>query len=560
MPTQYTYNGITKGSEQAKQLAHYLSTELESSLDARDGLRDRWEQNERVFRNDPSVAGTRLYDNFEPRAVPVMSPRIKRIVNVTVQTLMSPSPMLQAIPDDKDQEGADVLEQGLQTTWELAGFERIFRRGLTTAALCGVSVIRMRMAPDGLRFEHIHPNDFVIAPTYGLDMRDAHIVGHRFYIPRWMLRDRIKSGMYDLVDESYIDSAAQKSPDDTPSGRDPGYDLSRADNSTSDKENDLVELYELLLLLEIDGKRSRCRVVYDHEHTTVLMKEKYVYSRPWYFDVRFHDEEGKWWPANSVAQNIVGLCYLQSDMFNLLVAGSMATCVSPTVISGGTLGKQVNSLSLGHVYQSQYDLKVQQIPLTFNPQYMPVAMQYLDDQIEAETGVMDHRLMQADRKSGDVTARQIAAEESAAAQNEGTYPGFAADTLEQMARLWLEFVRLHPSVFRQAYGAAIPQQFYGKSYNRVRWVATGKNPGNSPEFLIGKMEAVYMMSQNPMSILHPQRTENALLSAMQLPINLEGVKKTNEEMAQTEAALAQAQMAQQEGNPGIGGFVGGVGP
>ena len=59
--------------------------------------------------------------------------------------------------------------------------------------------------------------------------------------------------------------------------------------------------------------------------------------------VRFHEEEGKWWPSGSVAQNIVGLCLLQNDMFNLMVAGSMATCANPGVISGGSLGKKIKT-------------------------------------------------------------------------------------------------------------------------------------------------------------------------------------------------------------------------
>ena len=314
--------------------------------------------------------------------------------------------------------------------------------------------------------------------------------------------------------------------------------------------------------MEVDGKRQRCRAIYDDSNSVVLSKEPYIYSRPWYFDVRFHDEEGKWWPANSVAQNIVGLCFLQSDMFNLLVAGSMATCVSPTVISGGTLGKAVNTLSLGHVYQSNHDLKVQQIPLTFDPKAMPLAMQFLDDAIEAQTGVMDHRIMQADRKSGDVTARQIAAEQTAASENEGAYPTFAADTMEQMARMWMEYVQNHASVLRAVYAGALPQEFYGKARNRVRWVATGKSPGNSPDFLIGKLQALYTMSRDPMSAYHPQRTETALGGAMQLPINMEGIQKTSEEMAQAQAAaaaMAQSQMAGQEGDTGLGGLLGGVG-
>lgn len=52
------------------------------------------------------------------------------------------------------------------------------------------------------------------------------------------------------------------------------------------------------------------------------------------------EEDGKWCPDGSVAQNIVRLCLLQNDMLKLLVTGSMATAANPVVISGGSLGKK----------------------------------------------------------------------------------------------------------------------------------------------------------------------------------------------------------------------------
>ena len=560
--TKYTSKGLKKGSAQLDQLGNYLIQEVSNSQDASNGLVPRWEQNEGVYRNEPELASVRLYDNFDPRPIPVMSSRINRIVDVTVRTLTSPTPILQAIPDDKDQSAADVLERGLEATWDIAKFERYFRRALTTAALCGVSVLRMRMAKEGLRFDHIHPRDFIIGPTYGLDMKDAHMVGHRFYIPRWKLKDRVKEGGYNLVDMEWAESAGPKSPDEEPAGRNPEYDLNEASNYTTEADNELVELWELLIQIELDGSRKWCRVVFHQEDGKVLLKESYPYTRPWYFDVRFHDEEGKWWPANSIAQNIIGLCYLQSDMFNLMAAGSMATAVSPTVISNGSLGAKVKNLSLGHVYQSPYDIKVQQIPLSFDPKAMPLVQRQIDDLIESQTGIFNNRLMQ-DRKSGDVTATQIAAEEQAASQNEGTYPAFASDTLEEMAHFWHELIRSHPGVLRAVYGERIPEQFYGKSWSRVRWVSTGKSPGNAPQFLVGKLQALYTMSRQPGSVLHAQRTEKALVNSMDVPINVEGIIKTDEEMAQEQAqaaAMAAQEMAQSQGGGSDAGIMGGVGP
>jgi hypothetical protein len=118
-----------------QHLANQICNELQTALDAKQALKQRWEQNERVYRNEPGISTVRLYDNFEPRTVPIMSPRINRIVNTTMNAVSAPSVWLQAVPDDADVEKANALENGMQTVLERASFLRLLRRALTTTAL-----------------------------------------------------------------------------------------------------------------------------------------------------------------------------------------------------------------------------------------------------------------------------------------------------------------------------------------------------------------------------------------------------------------------------------------
>ena len=117
MVVKFTKSDLKRGSS---ALALFVCGEIRSAEDARDGLKDRWAQNEKVYRNDPDIAGVQLYDNFEPRTVPVLSPRINRIVNVTMSAVTSPSPWVQAIPDDGNQSRAGDLESGVQTLMEFS--------------------------------------------------------------------------------------------------------------------------------------------------------------------------------------------------------------------------------------------------------------------------------------------------------------------------------------------------------------------------------------------------------------------------------------------------------
>lgn len=127
MAVKFTKTDLNKGS---KQLADHLCGEVQDAIDARRALKARWDQNEQVYRNEPGIAAVRLYDNFEPRTVPVLSPRINRIVNVTVAAVSAPNVWVQAVPDDADLQQANELEHGMQTIMERAGFLRLRRRNL----------------------------------------------------------------------------------------------------------------------------------------------------------------------------------------------------------------------------------------------------------------------------------------------------------------------------------------------------------------------------------------------------------------------------------------------
>lgn len=545
------YNDIagTKDSKDVRRVADLLEDLIDAGYDARRGLKARWELVEQVYRNDPSVAGIQLFDNFEPRALPVMSPRINRIVSTTMAAIEGPGVWFQAVPDTGDSEGADALERGVQTTLERARFIRTIRRALVTACLCGVTVVRVRLGDDGIVLEHIHPNDFVVSPAYGLDIREAHLVGHRFYVPRWKIKERKKQGIYPLVKDG---EPSATDPDNDPSGRDPGYDLSNAESLSSEKDAELVELWECIVRLTVKGKAGMYRVVFNKQDREVYQIEKYPYDRPWYFDMRLHDEEGKFWPSTSPAINIVGICLMKAEMMNLMAVGSMATCANPTIISGGSLGKKIQSLSLGQLIEvPNPEVKVQQIPLSFDPKVMPLVIEYIDRAIEAQTGVSDNRLNAETQRGERVTAREIAAIEAAAQQNEGSYFQFFKMFVEDVADFVQQIFAKHPKRVKAAYKGAVTDEAILAAQGAYRWRVTGNSGSSAPEIVLGYLQALLGLTQNPLSNYDYQKVEKAIAQAMPLQINLQKLEKTPEQMAQAEAAvsqMAQATMAEAGGS------------
>jgi hypothetical protein len=534
--------------------ANYLQVEVQAALEARAALKDRWDQNEEIYRNEQEGNTVQLYDNFEPRSTPIMSPRINRIVNVTMTTLTSPSVWVQAYPDDKNQKGADALERGNQTILQRSGLKRTLRRGLKTAALDGLSIIRVRMTVEGLQTEYIHPNDFIVSPTYGLNMEQTHLAGHRFSIPLWKMQDRVKDGTYDLIKPEDVTQAMAKDPDETASGFNPATDKSQSEVDGQDRMTDMVELFECLVRIMVGNKRKWVRAVINLDQSQVVMVEDYNYPRPWYFDLRFHDEAEKFWPATSIAQNIKGLCMLYNDMANLLVAGSMGTAVTPTIISGGTLGKKVTNIGLGQLIQTAHEVKVQGLPQNFDAGAMPALMQELSNLIDAETGISQNSIGQENLSSQ--TATEAAALEANKKQNEGAYAEFSGAFLEEISKWVTYLVRVHTASVRSWYGQALEEEYFGAIRNRVRWESTGSQTGNSPQVLTAKLEALMALTSQEQSEYHYGRVENAIVNAMQLPMKTEALRKTEEEKqleAEQRQEAIKLQIALSQGTPPGGG-------
>lgn len=569
----FTQAQVEKGDP---EVGKWLFDEMESCRTAVSGLTARWSFNESVGRNDPANAGKKIYDNWSPRAVPVLSAHMDRIVRTTVGSVTAPKPWVQAVPDDDDQEGADDLENGLQTIVEKAGFERKLRKVARTALYCGFTHFRVRLTEKGVKFESVHPNDFVVAPLFIDDLRNAHLVGHRFYLPRWQVRDYATrqdgEAYYHLLKEEDVDGLPSTSPDQDPSGHDPAFSRTESDAPSSDTESELIELWELLARPMVGKDRKWCRFVIcpmAGDKAMVFLYEPYgfagelePYSRPWYFDVRFHDEEGAYIPAGSVSQDVIGLCLSVQDNINLAQVGEAANVATPVVISGGSLGKKIKSVTLGQVIETINDVKVQAFPSTFDSSRIIALNDHLDNRIQAQTGVSQSRLSSEYLSSQTATA--TAAAEGAASQNEGDRPRFLADCIEPIYDfIKNDLVRLHAPTFRRVYGKALSEGFYTACRkSSVTFVATGKDANHLPHILIPKLMVAKQIAMEPGSDYSPRRVNDAIMNRLDLGIDLDKLRKDDEEKL-AEAQAAQAQMAALQGDGGMAAAqapTGGAGP
>jgi hypothetical protein len=219
-------------------------------------------------------------------------------------------------------------------------------------------------------------------------------------------------------------------------------------------------------------------------------------------------------------------------------------------VTGGSLGNKIQGLAIAQILEipgSEVDVK--QIPLTFDPQAMPAVMTYIDGAIEAQTGISENRL-NAETSGGErVTAREIAAMEAAATQNEGSYAALVSLLIKDIAEFVQQLLRRHGSLIVSSYAGAVTNGAVIASRRPVRWQVTGQAASNAPHIVLGKLEALLTLASNPMSNYNYQRVEKAVVQMMALPMNTQRLEKTPEEMAQSAQAV---QMAAVQGQAASG--------
>lgn len=536
-------------------LKNWLGQAVPAAMDAGPrALKPRWDQVERVYACDKKYAGTTIYKGFEPRAYDVLGPIVRRICNVVMDLLLGPPTWCQAIPENGTQEMADALENGIQLMVDEAGAERKVRKGIENTANLGLGFLRVRMQDSGLTMDRIHPGHMVVAIADGQPLSEAGIVGHRLYRPFWEFRQMVAEGKYPMADKDdgllrFIGRSSQSDPVGKDTERNPTGQV-----HTPGEEFEDVELYELLCRAEVEGfdyegkgpKTGWYRVVWSDQAQEAVLCEPWPYDEHGYFDLRFHDEE-TFWPEVSVSYRILGLCMSQSEMLNFMETVALALAVPPTVLAGGSLGKKVKEVTIGQVVElNNPDAKVFPFPMQADLAALPALLQEKDNRINTSVGLSQHSLGKEHLEKQTATA--TADLQSQTQQNEGAYSGYVGDFLEPVWAFVHKLCRYHTEHVRKVYGDRLPEQFYRALRTKVRWRMTARSAGNAPQVLMAKLWTLLGMAGKTGSVYHYGRVEEAVGNALQVSTDMDGLKKTPEELQRE----AQVQMAALQGGTGQG--------
>lgn len=498
--------------QQTEALGRRIADEIAAAQQVKSGLTERWRQSESLYRNEPGASGIRVIEGVEPLHIPLIQPQVDRICNSVFESLTAQYPMMQAVAESGDQHDADRIERLVQVMLDRAGFERVFPNVLRTAALCGLGILRLTLTNEGARLEPIHPNDFVVYPHSFPDLDRAKTVGHRFYLTSAEIDSLVRSGHCKRPDPQPSDD-----PDTDPSGRNPQYDLT-GPHKPIEGDDDLLELWEVLTRVEIDGTQTTCRAVIEPHAGQLLALEKYPYSRPWYVDVRFSDEWGKFWPAGSIAQNLKDIQFLYSDLHNVMIWGSLVAAFPAMLLTGGSLGDKVRSYGPAQIIETPGAVQLQSVPVQFNAGAIPGMIEQVEKVAETVTRIS--RLGLGRQLRPNTTATEAASIVRYQNQGEQQYLAFAAQSVRALCELCQEFVRVHPGPIEAIYPSAAPSPLSAGS-SPIRFEVTGRTQQNLPDALLEKLRFLLDLAHDPESGLDTASVIRAIMNALQLPTGIE---------------------------------------
>lgn len=529
--------------ERRKELATELGTMIQAGIDQRGSLQERWDVNEAFYRNQPPLIPSKVWKDAAQYHIPLVQPKVDTLVAATTGTIIGSEPYVIARERGDEQARMEEQENDIHYLMEGGAFDSCIVRAATIAACCGVCPVRVSFDVEaqgfgsvhedqsitldvdletpkgnvkvryaGVVFDVIHPADFIMYPAAARRIPAAKLVGYRFYRRVAEVRELQKAGRY-FED---VEIFGGDMPEVYAAGRDEAYARSSPSTSIASSEDQLVELWSCILRMDCDGDgvEELYDVVYAEGMTELLLFEPYKMSRPWFFDFRFHEEYGSFWPAGSIAQNLQGLQLMYSELHNLLLDGSYMTAFPPIFMDGSAMmGQQQRRYEPGEVIPTEGGVQ----PYSPNTRFDPGAMPMMIQQIErlADTVVRISANGQGTQFRSGITATEVA--QVAAGQQQGIdqYIQRLGVAVVQVTQFIAELYRLNFDLLKSLHGTAL--QLEEPPSDTARYELNGKSPVNTAASRIANAQMLMQFADDPQVGADKYELFKALLENSQLP-------------------------------------------
>lgn len=534
-----------KYSKALEETAKLIDQECEASDEnIREISEQRWAEIEKMYRNQPGSSGNQSFvENYNTFQVPLLKPLIKRVVNTTHRQFIKAEPMLIAVSEDGDTQGAEAVERLLEAVFRKAGVDMQGLKTLETAALHGKGMFRFWPAAGGFQMNPVHSKQMTVYPPFGEKLTDCKTFGHKYYLRKSQVLEKME-----MPEEQggwmKCDLKVNDNPNDG-AGRDTDYDLQPVNPEIVEETDQGVEIRELFTYREIDGESAWWKVQFAKSACKIL---HYTKETPWYFDQALHYEYGNFFTSSSLAGELRGLQNLYTDLHNLLVVGSYTAAFPPVFLTGGSMGDKKWQHRIGAVYQLPGAVTFQTVPITFNPGVIPQMIQQCEKVAQTVAGVTPAG--QGKQFTSHTTKAEVDLLAETQSNADEGYLMTAGMVYATVGEYVLNYLRENPWYAKNNYGHVLSP---GWDTAKVRLEPTGRTIGDMPQMIVQKIQAAaQVIEQFQLQDKYDiQKLGESVLSYVGLPFPLERFRvNTGSQIP------PQGTPPGMEGNDGGGGIMG----
>lgn len=511
--------------DQRDKIAERICMEADASESAKSGLLERWKEARGVYNNEEDVSTLNVVDGLKPYPLPAYRSKADRISDAVVKSFTSIWPFVQVIvPTDEGETNADNHERALMCLAEHSRFKRSFRRGVIEALNTDMGFLRVRPLVEdgrvvGIDSERIKPELMIGYPLFKSSWDDVTTIGHRFYKELREIKNLIKSEVY--FDEELVTTTAQELVDINVYSP-----LTNVDQTVPiEDENDLspVKLYEVITEEKINGEWKKVICVVAADTRKLLSIQEYPYPIHWYVSMRIDDEDDTLWANNSLAQRAKGLNMAISDGYSSLFLGSLATAFPILTVDGTITGVKNKKWQPGMILELPHGVKANILASAFNPGALPIALAKIEEMLDAVMGI--NRLGTGQGLPSETREAAINGLLQSQQDSKEGYADAIAPSVARYFQLLDLFLIQHFWQFKEIYGEKIPLASPEEIPVTYRLEVTGQNTSSSPQMLMQKLQMLLQLAMQPQSNFSYQKVEERVGQAMDLPFDINGLRK-----------------------------------
>lgn len=504
--------------------AEIIGQEIDASVNFTRQLSNRWDAIENIYYSDPVATRENVVEGMTSYPFSLWRIKADKIISETVASLMSLSPIVQVIEDTADGTNHEEIERIIQGLLTRADYETEYAVSAFYAANCNCGPMRIRAVPvatkngkPGVKIEcqRFDPRHFVCYPTNVQNLKDARLIGHRFYQTIGEIRRKYDEGLY----TSYV-TAGNDNPYQYARRYGQQETVQNAYQSPIEDRNAEIECFELIRL-EPDGKRTL--IVYAKTARQILKEEPYEYEIPYYTATKYLATEETVITNDSLGNSVQGLCVQHCDIMNAISGGAFLRAYGALVLSGTFSSEKVTKIKPGDVLRVPPGTTITPLVFPFDPTTLLEFKQELEQLVEQTLGLSSLATSGTVDPNQKATALNIQA--NADQRKMAAYLRTASQAVKGAGEIVLDLIRKHYNGLVAYYGPAATLSDPESRFEPYRLVVTGQSGESNPDVMAQKLSVAAQIAMRPGSEYDMAKIDDMTMQAVHLPFDYQRLKK-----------------------------------